>query len=510
MNRSITISAPAAIAAVLLAACGSPDSASAPEAGVEVETSVATSDGAELAAKIEAVETGLLTPVLVEGAPQKAWTLADRMALYTTPAVSIAVIENGEIAWAKTYGVADTETNAAANTDTVFQAASVSKPVAGAATMTLVDQGQLQLDAPVNDKLTAWSVPDNEFTVEQSVTLRHLMTHSAGLSVSGFPGYTDGADIPTAVQILNGEAPANTPAVEVVRDPGMESHYSGGGLTVMQQLASDVSGKRFADLATENLFDPVGMTRSTFVQPLSGDWTENAARAHFGVAAQPMPGLGNIYPELAAAGLWTTPTDLARFLLNVTEAAKGEEGRMLSVSSAREMLTPQIDGWGLTFRVDDEADGISIGHSGANYGFRSQMFAYTDGRGGAVIMTNSDKGDRLISEILAAISSVYGWAYGAPETRSAVAISEETASAMVGNYQFEWPGFGIFTINISLEDDGPWMDHANFFPRSKIFASSETTFFLDNGMTFEMDTVSTDAAPEIKFQYRTATRFSSD
>ncbi len=214
------------------------------------------------ASRIARIEQGLLPAVLVTNAAPVTYTLAERLAFHKVPAVSVAFVENGKVAWARAYGVADVAAGTRATTDTLFQAASISKPLAALAVLRLVQDGKLALDEDVNLKLKSWKVPENDFTKVEKVTLRRLLTHSAGTTVSGFPGYASTDAVPTTVQVLNGEKPANTAPVRVDVEPGKMMRYSGGGFTIMQLLVSDITGKPFPQVMREFVLDPAGMTAS--------------------------------------------------------------------------------------------------------------------------------------------------------------------------------------------------------------------------------------------------------
>jgi CubicO group peptidase (beta-lactamase class C family) len=218
--------------------------------------------------RIQRVENGLLYPQQIKDDPSAKMNLAERMKYYKVPGVSIAVINNGVIEWAKGYGVREYGTNFPVTVETLFQAASISKPIAAMASLRLVEKGKLNLDEDVNKKLVSWKMPENEFTKTEKVTLRGLLTHNAGLSVSGFPGYpTHTNPLPTVLQVLDGSPPANTKPVRVIRIPGTQWSYSGGGITVMQQLLMDVSGKPFPALMKEAVLNKLKMKNSTYEQP---------------------------------------------------------------------------------------------------------------------------------------------------------------------------------------------------------------------------------------------------
>lgn len=266
--------------------------------------------------RIARVENGLLPEILIAGREIKGSALADRMAALKIPGVSVAVIEDGKIAWAKGYGVLEAGSTTPVMPRTLFQAASISKSVAALGAMRLVEQGKLFLDEDVNARLATWKVPENDFTKAEKVTLKRLLSHTAGLTVHGFGGYAADKPVPSVPQILDGLKPANSAAVRADVVPGSLWRYSGGGFTVMQQLLVDVSGRPFPDLLSELVFKPLGMADSIYEQPLPSNRRGAAASGH-DANGKLVPGRYHTYPEMAAAGLWTTPTDLARFLIEV-------------------------------------------------------------------------------------------------------------------------------------------------------------------------------------------------
>ncbi len=364
--------------------------------------------GTEVEERIAAVETGLLPAVRIHGR-DTTWALADRMAHYNVPGVSIAVINEGAIEWAAGYGVLDASSDIPVDEETVFQAASISKPVAVTAALRLVQDGKLDLDTDVNTWLANWRLPSNEFTERQAVTLRGIVSHTAGLTVHGFPGYAMGALLPTVAQILDGAEPANTPAVRVDKLPGEGFRYSGGGMTIMQQVLMDFTGQAFPTMMRELVLDPLGMTRSTYQQPLPPDWRSNAATAHDG-DGHAIDGRFHVYPEMAAAGLWTTPTDLARFAIEIQQAHTGGSGQVFTHQMAEQALAPQAGGpYGLGVSLESAGETLRFGHGGSNEGYRCRLIAYANLGMGAAIMTNGSQGSALAEEILNGIARVYGW-----------------------------------------------------------------------------------------------------
>ena len=353
------------------------------------------------------VQKSALRGQVVAGKPIPESLLARSMERNRVPAVSIAVIRGGEIDWARGYGVRQAGTADHVHDETLFQAASISKPVTAAGALRMVESGELALDENVNRKLRSWKVPENDLTAKRPVTLRGLLSHSAGLTVHGFPGYQEGAELPTLVQILNGQEPANTVPIRVDIEPGTKYRYSGGGYTVAQQLMVDVAARPFPEIMHRLVLEPAGMTGSTYEQPLPQSWRSRAAAGHRS-NGKPVNGRWHTYPEMAAAGLWTTPTDLARFAIEIRRSYHGSSGRLLSQAMARTMLSRQAGDYGLGFSLPG-AGVFRFQHGGGNQGYRCLLVLSVKTGDGVVIMTNGDSGDALISEIFAAIAAAHGW-----------------------------------------------------------------------------------------------------
>jgi CubicO group peptidase (beta-lactamase class C family) len=342
--------------------------------------------------------------------------LVERMAHHAVPGLGLAVIANGEIASEGSYGVKEVGRPGPVTATTRFQACSISKPVAVLGMLRLVERGLLDLDADVNDLLTSWRVPSNA-AWQPRVTLRQIASHSGGLTVSGFPGYSAGEPLPTLTQILTGSAPANTPGVRVDTFPGVQFRYAGGGTTVLQQVLEDATGQPFRELMRDLVLGPLGMSSSDYAQPLPLELHREAATAHRSDGT-PVPGGWHVYPELAAAGLWTTPGDLARYAIAVQRSYHGAPDAVLGVELARQMLTPQIDSTprmgglellGLGLFLGGRPEPRTFGHSGGNEGFKCHLLAHRDAGWGAVVMTNGDRGQALVQEILNALGRELEW-----------------------------------------------------------------------------------------------------
>jgi len=338
------------------------------------------------------------------------YTLEELMARFGVPGVSVAVISDYTIHWAKAYGIADVTSSARVDTDTVFQAASISKPVNAMAVLKAVQDGRFGLDQDINTILKSWQLPGDGFTTEQPVTLRSLTSHTSGTGDGfGFPGYHPSAPRPTVVQILDGEKPSNVGKVRLERRPLVGQKYSGGAVTITQLALTDTVGRPYPEILQDWVLKPIGMTRSGYDQPLTAERDRNAARAHNGRGAA-MDAKWHVYPELAAAGLWTTPTDLAKFAIEVQLSTRGRSNKVLSQAMAREMITPVgVGPFAVGFSVQQKGEGWYFSHGGSNWGFQCDLTAHTLKGYGVAIMTNSDSGGRLIEEIRSRVAAAYNW-----------------------------------------------------------------------------------------------------
>ena len=383
--------------------------------------------------EIARIERGLRQPVALAG-QESARTLADEMRRLNVPGVSIAVIRDGKIAWAQGYGVTHPG-GPAVTADTLFQAASISKPVTAMATLRLAQEGKLDLDADVNILLGSWKLPQGA-NGDTKVSLRQLLSHTGGTGVSGFPGYAAGKPVPTLVQVLDGAGPANTKPVRVDAAPGSAFRYSGGGYSIVQQALVDRSGEPFEVLLADTVLRPIGMKDSSFTQPLPAALLARAALPHDG-SGKPYAGGPYTYPELAAAGLWTTPTDIARFAIDLQRSLGGGKG-VLSPAMARTMLQPVKNGYALGVNVDGSDATLSFAHGGSNMGYQNTLFAYAgsgkEGGDGVVVMTNGANGGALAGAIARAVAFEYKWPTYQVKLREAVALPAAEQEKLAGRY----------------------------------------------------------------------------
>jgi CubicO group peptidase (beta-lactamase class C family) len=420
-------------------------------------------------AAIARVTAGLLPPVAVAGSPSAKYSLSDRMAFHKVPGVSIAVVDSGQIVWAKGFGVKETGTTDSVTPTTMFQAASISKPVAATAMLRLVEDGKLNLDQDVNVYLTSWKVPENKYTKVHKPTLRRIVSHNAGFTVHGFPGYAAGDSLPTVPQILDGKKPANTGPVRIDTTPGMLWRYSGGGITVEQLAMMDVTGEPFAALVKRLVLDPVGMTNSTYEQPFPEALRSQSSAAHEKDGTM-TPGRWHTYPEQAAAGLWTTPTDLLKWALSIASAWEGGgKTGVLSNDMAKRMLTVTAAPSGLGPMLGGRGKGFYFEHGGANQGFRCQLIYFPEIRKGAAVMTNGENGGALAKEVLYALAAEYGWVDYGPKQVTVLPIDQPALAGYSGKYVITKPQ----AVTLMVTNDGAklYAELVGFGPKSEVVFS---------------------------------------
>ena len=358
----------------------------------------------------------------------------EQMARRRIPGVSLAIIQDGRIVAARAYGVVDETTRAPVTPTTLFQAGSISKPVSALGALHLVEAGRLTLDGDVNAQLTAWKVPESAFTTTEKVTLRRILSHSAGLTVHGFPGYDVSEPVPSVVQVLDGAPPTNTRPVRVDTTPGAIWRYSGGGFTVMQQLMVDVTGTPFPQFMHGTVLGPIGMTGSSFEQPLPPERAALTAAGHY-ADRTPVRGRWHVYPEMAAAGLWATPTDLARFAIEIQQTLAGKGHGVISPAMARQFVTVQKGSYGLGVGVRGSGDTLSFSHGGRDEGFDALLLAFAETGQGAAIMINANDNSRFMGRLLDFIGRAYGWPQGGlPAGPPAAIVAAPIESARLARY----------------------------------------------------------------------------
>jgi CubicO group peptidase (beta-lactamase class C family) len=429
-------------------------------------------------ARMEKVVACLPAPAMVMGDPASACVpLAERMATLHVPGVSIAVIHNGVIDWAQGFGVQQVG-GKPVDAETMFQAGSISKPVSAMAALRQVQLGKLGLDTDVNTELTSWKVPVSSAAPGAVVNLRELLTHTAGFTVHGFPGYAQGAPVPTLVQVLDGEKPANTPAIRLMSVPGAVWNYSGGGYTVMLQTVLDVTREPFPKLMRDTVLGPIGMTHSTYEQPLPPAMQGNAATP-YAANGTAVPGGAHTYPEMTAAGLWTTAADLGRYIIENQQSLQGKANHVLSREMTAQMMTAGKGKWGLGVQIGGKAENPYFTHGGVNEGFEALFVGYEKNGEGAAVMTNAQGGSRLADEVMRSIAAAYDWPDfrdRRPVARAAVTVDPATLAKYVGTYDRTDTPTPV-KIVITLEGGRLMMQSAGQEKR-EMFAESNDTFFL--------------------------------
>ncbi len=428
----------------------------------------------ELEERISRIENGLEPSFQIVGDSVPNYSIEERLKELGIPGFSIAVLNNGEIEWAKAYGYADISEDRKMDTETMLLAGSISKPVAALRAHQLAEEGKIDLDANINDYLTTWKLPDNEFTEKEKVTTKRILNHTAGLTIWGFPGYDKGDTIPSVPEVLDGKG--NTGEVRVYKEPGESWMYSGGGYTIIQLMMTDVEQRSFPELMQENVLDPLGMTSSTFINPLPEKYHSIAATGYRSNGDE-VEGKWPIYPEMAAAGLWTTPSQLILWAKEIQQIQQSQKDGFLKVETVNAMLTQGKGNHGLGPGVNEH----SYGHGGADDGFRAQMSAWKDKPIAVVMMVNSDNGS-IMQEVMLSIAKEYNLLGVKPRTRSVTEQSKEELERFVGKFNFADLG----DAEVKIKDNG--LEFTAAFLDNPLFALPETdTKFFDttDGEYFE-------------------------
>ncbi|WP_188374977.1 serine hydrolase domain-containing protein [Winogradskyella haliclonae] len=426
--------------------------------------------------RISRIENGLQSNLRVkygDSVSIQYYNIEERMKELKIHGLSIAVLNNGVVEWAKGYGMADTSQNKKVTAKTLFQAGSISKPIAATRALQLVEKGQLNLDTNVNDYLKSWKVPENEFTTKEKVTLRRLLNHSAGLTIHGFPGYSTNDAVPSVLDVLEGKG--NTDAVRVFREPGEKVGYSGGGYTVMQLMISDTEQKEFSDILQKEVLNPLGMTSSTYANPLPKSY-HNLAAAGYKSDGSQVPGKWHTYPEMAAAGLWTTPSQLLLWAKAIQDTYQNKKDGFLKAQTVNEMVTDYGNNQGMGPYVVDHL----FGHGGSDEGFVSDLRIWKAHPISVAIMVNSDNGNDIIQELFLSIAKEYNLPGIYHRLRTYSEQSKEQRARYVGLYQFSEDT----VAKVSIKDNG--LEFSGGLVKNPIFLipESDTLFFSSKSGTY--------------------------
>lgn len=391
-----------------------------------------TTEPGDVAIRIKQVENNITGVVLYENQP--IWKIKDRMAFHKVPGLSIAVIRDYKIDWVKGYGWADSSENRKVTTETLFQAASISKSLNGVGVLKLAQDKKLDINTDINTYLKSWKFPYDSLSKNKKITLANLLSHTAGLNVHGFRGYARDEALPTITQILDGLPPANNAAIRSVFEPDARVQYSGGGTTVSQLIITDVTGMSYDEYMRENILKPMGMAASFYGMADEDIDTTLLATGHRGDGRK-VRGKYHYYPEQAAASLWTNPTELANYIIETQLSLKGESERALSRPFTELRLTPHRGNAGLGVFIDDRDGEKYFQHGGANEGFRSQYYGNMKNGNGVVVMVNSDNG-AILQEVIQSVARAYDWkGFLNDEVKKIVDLSENELKAFEGFYR---------------------------------------------------------------------------
>jgi CubicO group peptidase (beta-lactamase class C family) len=434
--------------------------------------------------RMVAVQDHLSRYVTVMGAKEDDMQLLPQMAALHVPAVSLASIRNGRIDWVQAYGVSSLG-GVPVTVKTLFGAASISKPVTALGVLKLVEEGRIGLDTDVNQYLKRWKLPDNQFTTEKKVTVRELLNHTSGIGTHNGDIYDPSRPVPTLLQLLNGEKPARSGPVRVEAVPGTQFAYSNGGYLVLQLLLEDVTGDSFAKFMKRTVLDPIGMKDSTFEAPLPPSWARRAVVSYWENGKSPVPPSKYVSVNLAAGGLWTTPADLARLLIEVQREYKGASHKVLHQSTMQLMLTPGLGPapkrpYGLGFEMGGDPDNQYIRHEGSAV-FEDDMVEYLHGNG-FVVMTSGGDGGMLTGELLQSAGTVYGFPDFKPIEHSTVPVSSTILRSLVGTYGF---------VKVAMDGDLLTAEIPIGSKPQRLYPESETHYFVLDGpqeLSFNIDT----------------------
>ncbi|HTE29191.1 MAG TPA: serine hydrolase [Chryseolinea sp.] len=424
----------------------------------------------DISDRIYQVEHNLAGSIRVDGDPK--WTVEDRMTFFNVPGLSIAIVKDYKIEWAKGYGWMDKARKIPVSTETLFQAASISKSLNSVGVLALVQKGKINLNEDINKYLKSWKFPYDSLSKNKKITIYNLLTHTAGLSVHGFPGYAKTSTLPTVVQILDGANPANTQAVRSEFEPGLKFQYSGGGTTISQLLVMDATGQPYDKYMKTNVLDPLGMHSSFYTQPPPADKAQLATG--YRPDGKEIEGNFMIHPEAAAAGLWTNPTDLCKYIIETQLALQGKSSKVLSRETTKTRLTPFPEsGAALGVFIEKHGTEQYFTHGGSNQGFRCNYIGSMENGNGVVVMVNSDNGE-ILNELVNSVATVYQWKdFYNPTIKTIIAVPDNVLASYVGEYQIA-PQFSLVITkqgsSLQVEPTGQ--------PRLDLFAEGTNVFFL--------------------------------
>jgi CubicO group peptidase (beta-lactamase class C family) len=423
----------------------------------------------EVESKIKLVENGLAPWVMDQDSLK--FTLEERMARYNVQGLSIAVIRNYKVEWAKGYGWADVSQKRRVSPKTLFQAGSISKSLNAVGLVKLSQDRKLDLEADINNYLTTWKFPYDSLSKNKKITLSGLLSHTAGISGHGFQGYTINSEIPSIYAVLDGKKPANSDAVRSMYEPGKQFEYSGGGITISQLILTDITHKTYEEYMQQEVLNPLGMRESFFTQPPVKSKKELLATGYQQNGKQIEGGKYNIYPEQAAAGLWSNPVDLSKYVIDTQLSLDGRSDKVLSQEFTKVRLKGSATEPESALGVFIETKGNEqyFYHTGGTNGFLNEYIGSFKNGNGVVIMTNSAN-QGICREIINSVAIAYNWKnFYEPEVRRTISLPENTLDSYTGNYAINGQ-----TFSISKKGNELWLSSAI---HSKLYFTTTTDFF---------------------------------
>jgi CubicO group peptidase (beta-lactamase class C family) len=433
--------------------------------------------------QIARVETNLSGGMVIDG---KLYTLSERMKHYNVAGLSVAVIDNYQIVWAKGYGYADKKEDRKVTANTLFEPGSISKSLNAVGILQLAQQGKLDLYQDINQYLVNWKFPYDTVSHGKKITTAQLLSHTAGLGVHGFPGYQRDSAIAAVTDILDGRAPSNTEAVRSIAEPGKESRYSGGGILITQQMLTDLTKQRYEQYMYEHVLRPLGMTNSSYNQPPAASQRKNLATGYKSNGNE-VPGKYFVYPEKAAAGLWTTPTDICKYILEMQESYQGKSSKVLNQEMVKLHVTPYKNDVAMGTFIQNRNGEKYFDHTASNEGFSGLFIGgLTNGKGAAIFVNSDDA--TVAFELVNSIAIAYNWAgFKKPEQITTVPVNDTITSKYIGEYILDG-----YLSEIKKGKDGLylWTDGIS----SKMYFTSSTDFRnieLGGTKTFTFDNAGT-------------------
>ena len=423
----------------------------------------------EIEAQIKQFENSLAGRVKIKG--KETYRLSDRMDHYHVKGLSIAVIKDYKVIWAKGYGWADVDEKKHVTTETLFEPGSISKSLNAVGILKLVQDHKLDLYTDINTYLTSWKFPYDAVSNGKVITIAQLLSHSAGLTVHGFPGYDLTDKIPTVPQVLDGVPPANTPAVRSEFEPGTKFQYSGGGTTISQLILTDVTHQPYDQFMYENVLKPIGMVHSFYTQPAPEEKRALCASGYH-ANGRAVPHKFHAYPEQAAAGLWMTPTDLCQYIIETQLAYEGKSSKVLNQEMTKLRLTPYNDqAAALGVFIDNRNGTLYFQHSAGNEGFCGQYYGSMEGGNGVALFMNTDNYD-LLPEVVNSVATVYQWkGFYTPVEKTVTNVPAKKLKTIEGVYMVQPDKF----TNIMKRKDGYYLYAEGTY--SKMYFSSDDDFF---------------------------------